>query len=403
MFRLDHVVKNYAWGSADQIPELLGWPASAGPVAEVWLGAHHLGSATVARGEDDAGVSLRDVIARNPVASCGDGSAAGLPFLLKLLGVAAPLSLQVHPGAEQARAGFAREEAAGIDPAAPERTYKDPYAKAEMVYALQSFEMLVGFRPPDEARRLLVPLAEVSRTAAAMVAALGDSGRSGLRAALEAALLGELAAADPVHEFTAACRRQLAAPGADPGPYATLVALSRRYGADPALPAAILMNHVSLAPGEALFVAPGTLHTYLRGLAVEVLSGSDNTLRAGFTSKHVDAAHVIETVDFAGRGPTRPAVSRHDGVRLLRPPTDQFQLADIRVAGSVEAPLAGPRIALVLEGEVTAFSELGSLHLKRGQSLFAMAAEGALTLRGRGRVIAAAPGERPVRPAQPGE
>jgi mannose-6-phosphate isomerase len=225
-----------------------------------------------------------------------------------------------------------------------------------------------------------------------MAAALAGSGREGLRAALAEALLGAASGVEAVLEFTAACRRQLAAPGGDPGPYAAPVGLARRYPGDPALPVVLMMNHVSLAPGEALFIPPGTLHTYQRGLAVELLSPSDNVVRAGLTSKHVDAELVVQTVDLGGRGPTRPAVTRVDGVRLLRPATDQFQLADIRVGGSVAVPLAGPRVALALEGGVTAFTGLGSLHLGRGESLFATAAEGAVTLRGKGRVILAAPG-----------
>ncbi|MDR1117956.1 MAG: mannose-6-phosphate isomerase, class I, partial [Bifidobacteriaceae bacterium] len=393
MFRLDHVVMDYPWGSTDQIPRLLGAAPAGGPVAEIWLGAHPLASATVARGEDDAGVSLREVIARNPADACGPGAPPELPFLLKVLGVGQPLSLQVHPSAERARAGFEREEALGVPLEAPERTYKDPWAKAEMVYALDSFDLLAGFRAPDEIRRALEPLARSSRVAAAMGRALAAPGPEGLRGALAAALDTGGDPAEGAEEFAAACRRQLAAPGEDPGPYAAPAALARRFPGDRALPVVLMMNHLSLAPGEALFVPPGTLHTYQRGLGIELLSPSDNVIRAGLTSKHVDPAALLEAVDTTGRGPSRPAVTRHDGVRLLRPPTPEFQLADIRVNGSVTAPLAGPRVALALEGDATAFTDLGSLHLGRGESLFAMDAEGALTLRGKGRVIVAAPGE----------
>jgi mannose-6-phosphate isomerase len=392
---LDHVVRDYDWGSAEQVPRLLGWEPTGRPVAEVWLGAHRTASALVARGEDDAGVSLRDVIARDPVGCCGP-TTPELPFLLKVLGVAEPLSLQVHPGAEQSRAGFAREEAAGIPLDAPNRTYKDPHAKPEMVYALASFELLAGFRRPEEVRASLEPLAAGSSLAQALVQALAPGNREGLRRALEIALTGPEAGPEAVMEFTAACRRQLAAPGDDPGPYALPVALAKRYPGDRSLAVVMMMTHVSLAPGEALYVAPGTLHTYLRGLAVELLGPSDNVLRAGLTSKYADPARVLTSIDWAGRGPVRPVVSREGAVRFLRPPVAAFQLADVRVAGAVEVPLTGPRIALALEGEATAFTGLGSLHLSRGQSLFAMASEGAMTLRGKGRVIVAAPGRTPA-------
>jgi mannose-6-phosphate isomerase len=317
-----------------------------------------------------------------------------LPFLLKVLGVADPLSLQVHPGAEQSRTGFAREEAAGIPLNAPRRSYRDPHAKPEMVYALASFEVLAGFRRPEEIRASLRPLASHSALAQELVQALAPADSDGLRGALEIALTGPQASSEGVIEFTAACRRQLAAPGDDPGPYALPVALARRYPGDRALPVVMMMVHVSLAPGEALYIAPGTLHSYLRGLAVELLGPSDNVLRAGLTAKYVDPARVLTTIDWSARAPVRPAVSRQGAIRLLRPPVPFFQLADVRVAGSVDLPLTGPRIALALEGQVTAFTQLGSLHLSSGQSLFAMASEGPITLRGKGRVVVAALGQR---------
>jgi mannose-6-phosphate isomerase len=392
---LDHVVRDYAWGSVDQVPRLLGFAPSGKPVAEVWLGAHATASALVGRGEDDAGVALRDVIARNPKACVGpDGGE--LPFLLKILGVAQALSLQVHPGGEQARAGFAREEAAGIPIGAPNRTYKDPNPKPEMVYALASFELLAGFRRPEDIRASLEPLAATSALARALAQALAPGRTGGLRRAVEIALTGEDAGPEAVEEFTAACRRQLAAPGDDPGPYALPVALSKGYPGDRGLAVVMMMTHVSLAPGEALYVPPGTLHAYLRGVAVEIMGPSDNVLRAGLTTKYADPARVATTIDWDSAGPTRPAVTRQGAVRLLRPPLRLFQLADIRVSGATEVPLAGPRIALALEGDVTAFTDLGSLHLARGQSLFAMASEGTMTLRGKSRVILAAPGMGPA-------
>jgi mannose-6-phosphate isomerase len=388
-------VRSYAWGSVDQVPRLLGVAPTGDPVAEIWLGAHATASALVGRGEDDAGVALRDVIARNP-RSCVGPDGGELPFLLKILGVADPLSLQVHPGAEQARAGFAREEAAGIALEAPNRTYKDPHVKPEMVYALASFELLAGFRRPEDIRASLAPLAGASALARSLVQALAPGRPGALREAVQIALTGVDANPDAVIEFTAACRRQLAAPGDDPGPYALPVALAKRYPGDRALAVVMMMTHISLAPGEALYVPPGTLHAYLRGLAVEITGPSDNVLRAGLTRKYIDAARVATTIDWGASGPVRPAVSRQGAIRLLRPPQRLFQLADIRVTGSTQVPLEGPRIALALEGQVTAFTDLGSLHLSRGQSLFAMASEGAMTLRGKSRVILAAPGMGPA-------
>ncbi|MDR1823987.1 MAG: mannose-6-phosphate isomerase, class I [Bifidobacteriaceae bacterium] len=399
MLRVDYVMRPYAWGSLTDIPNLLGIPETGGPVAEIWLGAHRTGSAKVGRGEEDQGVSLRDVIGRNPRDMLGDPEQTELPFLLKVLGVAHPLSLQVHPKAEQARAGFAREEAAGIPLDASNRTYKDPYPKPEMVYALTTFEALAGFKRPEAIRAALAPIAPQSTLAANLLAALEGTGRGGLKAAVAMALTGPEAGPGAIVELVQACRRMMSQTSDDPAAYTLPVALAKRYPEDRGIAVAIMMNHVSLAPGEALFIGPGTPHAYLRGLAMELMGASDNVLRAGFTPKYVDPARVLTTVDFDAQGPVRPGVVRDGAARIVRPPADVFELADIRMTGGTyQSAATGPRMALVLEGQITAFTDLGSLHVSRGQSLFAMAAESPISWRGKGRVILASPGSRPLLP-----
>ena len=93
--------RDYAWGSTTAIAELLGTQPSGAPQAELWLGAHPGSPARVvgAPGEER---TLLDLV---------EGR---LPFLLKVLAAAAPLSLQAHPTPEQAEEGFARENAAGV-------------------------------------------------------------------------------------------------------------------------------------------------------------------------------------------------------------------------------------------------------------------------------------------------
>ncbi|MCL2802855.1 MAG: mannose-6-phosphate isomerase, class I [Micrococcales bacterium] len=391
MLRLDHAVRRYDWGSVKAIPDLLGLPAGDAPLAEVWLGAHKLAPARVAAGEDDQGVSLSDMIARDPVSAIGQSDQTELPYLLKVLGVAKPLSLQVHPTAEQARAGYAREQAAGVPLDAPERAYRDPNGKPEMVYALTSFEALCGLRPPEQARAVLAPLAEASPLAGAMAKALQAPGRSGLAAALSVALKGAGTKAELVENLAEVCRHHLVQGATDPGAYALVGSLAKRFGGNRGVAAALLMNHVSLAPGEALCITPGTLHAYLRGLAIELMATSDNTLRAGLTSKPVDVSGVIETIDITGRGLCRPSVSRDGPARMLYPPGGGFILADIRLDGTYQCPLIGPRIVLTLFGRVTAFTKSGSMHVSRGQSLFALASDGPIELRGKGRVVMAAP------------
>ena len=141
MYELENVLRPYAWGSPTAIAGLLGRPASGGPEAELWIGAHPDSPSvalTPAPGgagrhapetHDGGRLALDALIAEDPEHCLGSASVAAfgprLPFLLKVLAAEAPLSLQVHPTLAQAREGFAREEAAGVDPAATERNYKD--------------------------------------------------------------------------------------------------------------------------------------------------------------------------------------------------------------------------------------------------------------------------------------
>ena len=77
-----------------------------------------------------------------------------LPFLLKVIAAAQPLSLQAHPSREQAEVGFAREQAAGIPRDAAHRIYRDGWPKPEVLCALQETEALCGFREPEESYAL---------------------------------------------------------------------------------------------------------------------------------------------------------------------------------------------------------------------------------------------------------
>ena len=101
----------------------------------------------------------------------------------------------------------------------------------------------------------------------------------------------------------AACVR-LAQEGGEFGREArTALELSERYPGDAGVLAALLLNRVVLQPGEALFLPAGNLHAYLSGAGVELMANSDNVLRGGLTSKHVDVAELLRVLDFTPRTP----------------------------------------------------------------------------------------------------
>jgi mannose-6-phosphate isomerase len=211
MDALHNVIQPYAWGSRTALAELSGRPSPASqPEAELWMGAHPRAPSRISVGGDER--SLLELIARVPEQVLGQRVLARfgprLPFLLKILAAESPLSLQAHPNLEQARAGYAAEEAQGIPLDAQERNYKDPNHKPELLCALSTFHALVGFRAVDRTLRLFAPLA-LERLASLLALLAAEPDARGLRKFFEAVMSspaevrGELAAAT-----LSACRGQ---------------------------------------------------------------------------------------------------------------------------------------------------------------------------------------------------
>ncbi|GAA3054750.1 mannose-6-phosphate isomerase, class I [Kitasatospora albolonga] len=374
MDRLTNTVRPYAWGSVHAIPALLGVPATGAPQAELWMGAHPGDSSRVNRGGGPA--ALNELIEADPEAELGPASVAkfgpALPFLLKVLAAGLPLSIQAHPTLEQAKAGFADEEARGVPLEAPHRNYKDTNHKPELICALDEFEGLCGFRPPAEAAALmeslgvpeLAPLVELLR---------GKPESEALSAALATILsmTGETAART-VAATAAAVER--AAAGEDPtGQFAGYAYAAKEFPGDTGLIAALLLNHVRLQPGEALYLGAGLVHAYLRGTGVEIMANSDNVLRCGLTPKHVDVPELLKVVDFTASRPgvLRPAVDA-SGEQLYPVPIDEFRLSRYPLTG-VPRTLSGraPQILLCTEGTAVLTAADGTeLTLATGQSAF---------------------------------
>lgn len=397
MYRLTNAIQNYAWGSATAIPTLLGTPATGEPVAEAWFGAHASAPSHCVHEDGGPGLPMPEVIARDAASVLGaDVEArfgAGLPYLLKVIAAETPLSLQVHPHIDRAREGYAEEDAAGVPLDAPHRNYRDRNHKPELVYALTRFEALCGFRAPRRAVEILdglgAPLAVELRTALAE-----EPTPAGIERVFTRLLRPETRpSAEDVGLLAEACAARLAAGSPSPRADRTVVTLQRAYPGDPGVVTSLLLNPVTLQPGDALFVPAGGVHAYLKGLGIEVMASSDNVLRAGLTPKHVDVDELLRNVDYVAAPPIRIAPEKfHGATRVYYAPVDDFELSVTRVADGQAHPLPGrgPRILLCLEGSMTATSEHdGSLALTRGQAAFVPASDGALTVRGGGTLVQA--------------
>lgn len=394
MYALTNVVKPYAWGSLDAIPRLLGTAPTGDPQAELWIGAHPSGPSTARM--PGGYRSLIDVVAADPPAMLGAAVSrrfnGALPFLLKILSAAAPLSLQVHPSKKQAETGYAAENAAGVALDAPTRNYKDANHKPELLLAMTPFEALCGFRPPRETSALLLGLpARAGGELDGLVEMLldDDEGRA-LRTATEMILTldGEAAAA-AVEELVSRCQ------GVEHPSARTAIDLHRVYPGDAGVILSMLLNRVSLSPGEAIFLPAGNMHAYLHGTGVEIMATSDNVLRGGLTPKHIDVPELLAVVDFTPMVPAPyPAGDDVEGVVDYDVPVDDFRLSVLTLVPDrvFRWDAAAPRAVIVLEGRVTLTGAGGSLTLLQGESAFIAAADAPVTIEGRGQLVVAATG-----------
>ncbi|MEU8588158.1 mannose-6-phosphate isomerase, class I [Streptomyces sp. NPDC048664] len=366
MDRLVNTVRPYAWGSTTAIPRLLGVEPTGEPQAEMWMGAHPGAPSRTERGP------LHEVIDRAPEEALGSAAVARfgprLPFLLKILAAGAPLSLQVHPDLAQAKAGYADEERRGVPVGAPHRNYKDANHKPELICALTEFDGLCGFRAPDDAAELIAGL-QVDSLKPYVDLLHARPEEAALREVLTAVL-----SADPeemahtVAEAAAACARL-------GGAYAPYADLAHHFPGDPGVIAAMLLNHVRLQPGEALFLGAGIPHAYLNGLGVEIMANSDNVLRCGLTPKHVDVPELLKVVRFEASDPgiLRPEASP-DGEEVYETPIDEFRLSRHVLSASAaphDLTRSTPQILLCTAGTVRAGDEV----LAPGESVFVPADE----------------------------
>ena len=392
MERLTGVIQPYAWGSRTAIPEFLGVEPTGEPQAELWFGAHPLAPSAV------DGEPLDKLVAHDPVRVVGRASVEAfgprLPFLLKIIAAAQPLSLQAHPSREQAAAGYAREQAAGVPRDAPQRTYRDGWPKPELLCAFVETDALCGFREPAATYQMFEKLA-VDR-ALTLVAALADAdvpAAERLRVAFsrllrltpdERSVISELAqAAEAIQE-----------PDEVASFARTASELNTYHPGDPGVLAALLMNRITLQPGDALFMPSGNLHAYLSGGGVEIMANSDNVMRGGLTPKYVNVDELLAVLDFTPglRGLITP-LEESPGVWRYPTPAPEFTLWRLEPhAESAAVPAAGSgRILLVTDGELTAMSTTTRLDLGRGEAALLSAGEEA-AVTGRGTAFVGGPG-----------
>lgn len=404
---MQNTIQPYAWGSRTAIAALRGEPSpSAGPQAELWIGAHPKAPSRVR--VNGRWVPLPELIAADPAGILGAAAAARfdgqLPYLLKVLAAERPLSIQAHPNRDQAREGFARENRLKIPLDAPHRNYRDANHKPECLCALTPFWGLSGFRAVPEILARLEPLV-ASRAAGPLAELARREACEGLRNLFTWLMTLPATEREPLVAAAAAQAAVLA--DRDPA-FGWVARLQAEYPGDAGVLAPLLLNLVCLAPGEALFLPAGELHAYLEGVGIELMANSDNVLRGGLTPKHVDLPELLRVLTFEERKieVLRPAaMGPCEGRYASR--AEEFQLAVLTVDG--DRAYSGParrsvEVLLCVEGEgrLRDLAGAGDLALRQGQAALIPAAAGAYDLSGAGRFFkAAVPGGG--LPAGPGD
>ncbi|MCI6772490.1 mannose-6-phosphate isomerase, class I [Bifidobacterium pseudolongum] len=429
MFTIRPVPKRYAWGSGERLQSMFHLTGEQwrSPLAEMWFSGHPQSPSLI---EQPGGtpVALIDAIAARPEYMVGARGSSEfgpvLPFLFKVISARVPLSLQVHPVDFQARAGFNMENREAIALDAPERSFRDMNAKSEMVVALEPFHASVGFAPKSFALHNLTllesPVAQTMARAFSRSAGAGEFAPADARmpiaasvwpesrrrmfrafhAAITAAPLNAQELERDLLQARARCTAERNRMAFDHAVRAT-----RAFPADPSVLALLMMNPVRLEEGESVFLPTGCPHAYIYGTGAEIMTNSDNVLRAGMTVKHKDIDNLLQCLDCRTSSPIDPSDTRL-GTLLMRdvvfykPPVNEFMLCYGRVdaahepwpvmnrlavrydalvqqmGGKVVVPHLGPRVVLCTQGAVRCVTDHDERVLRQGEAVFVPAADG---------------------------
>ena len=363
IYRIKGVVKEYEWGSKDFLPALFGYTENGKPQAEAWFGCHPAGESTL---ED--GSKLSSLIKSSPKTMLGRACAdkyGTLPLLLKILAINDPLSIQCHPDIPIAKRGYA-EEAPLREKGTPltELNYKDDNQKAEVIYALTPITAMCAFRP------FIGLAANLKRVIPSSFGAFLKD-KSNTKDIFET--LYTLDKADLHKVITELLSNMEKEPSSPEPEYLSekdiVMKAYELYGDDPGLLCPYMLNIVHLKPGEALYLTPRTLHAYVKGNGVELMSLSDNVLRGGLTHKKVDVPELMKVMVVESRGDKSEKRKLEDGRVEIMTPTEEFTLCLLE-EGEYNIEENAASLFLCLDGKTIIKAEGKEILLEKGDCVF---------------------------------
>ena len=358
IYKLHNQIKHYEWGSSKVMPDFFGIKNTEKvPYAEMWMGTHESApsQAEYFISDSKAGavkVPLKEI--------SGD-----IPILLKLIAVEKPLSIQAHPDKEKAHEGFYMEEAAGVDLRSPMRNYKDPNHKPELLYALSNFSFMAGFRQIEQIKNILDEFLSGLPQLKEIISPLQRSLNTGSLAVflrilfnlskLEKEYISQIISNTNIVSKEKIISREM---------WELMKNFACQYPEDPAIISPLYLNYLTLQPGQAVYLPPGILHSYISGFGIELMSSSDNVLRGGLTPKYIDIPELMNILNFK---PYNPNIFSDFISSYFCYEDDDFSLGIMHGNGQEKLfPGKGPAVCLVTEGELIA----EGISFKKGESFF---------------------------------
>jgi mannose-6-phosphate isomerase len=373
IYKLKGAVQHYAWGGFEYIPQLLGIDnAEKKPFAEYWMGAHNGAPATLENGSTPA---LLNKVLKDQPELLGNKTKqrfGELPYLFKVLDVREMLSIQVHPTKAEAEKGFDAEEERGVDISSPKRNYKDRNHKPEVMIALSDFWLLHGFKPEAELKETLTSIPQF-RSLAPIFDAEGYEGL--YRYVMELPQQEVDTMLLPIVQKEVRRRSFHESEKEEPGFWVGEYYLNKLpKNIDKGLFSIYFFNLVYLKPGEAIFQAAGVPHAYLYGQNIELMANSDNVLRAGLTSKHIDVDELMKHTRFEAVQPETLHGNSNGAEKSFSFPVDDFMLGKIELNGSEHytSTTSSPEILICVDGSCTA-EAANTLQIMKGDVFIAFA------------------------------
>ncbi|KAJ5620602.1 hypothetical protein N7510_004586 [Penicillium lagena] len=337
--------------------------------SEMWMGTYP----TVPSRVTSNGELLSEYLKNNPDLvgqSVCDRYGPDLPFLPKILSFDKALPLQIHPDKSLA------EQLHAKDP----KKFGDTNHKPEIAVALSRFELFVGFKPVEE-------LANIMRLKAVeqFVPTKSDFNDEALREICKTFL------SFPPTTVSEMITKLKDTPESEFGKYRYIPSLLNRLSEQYSefdngnLVAALLMNYMTLEPGEAVCVPADSIHAYLSGDILECMARSDNVLNTGFCPRadRDDVDLFAQALTFkphnseAAHLPPQVSQFGEKGKTLVyAPPFSEFNVLGISLSPAeteTHAVLQSPSILAVTQGsgEMKVSGVGKTIHVEEGNVFFA--------------------------------